>query len=437
MRIAILGGGLTGLTVGYLLEQKGVEFEILERESECGGLMKTIEQDGFTFDVGGSHIIFSKDEPVLDFMLSLIKDNGIRSRRNTKILYKGAHVKYPFENGLADLSRDDNFECLHGFVQSALINASGPRRVPENFKEWCYFVFGTGIAEKYLIPYNEKIWKFPIDRMSTEWVQRVPHPPLEDVIKSSLGFDVDGYKEQLFFYYPRFGGIWALIKSLQDRIDSRIIRDFNVAKIRKEREKWTISDGNHERSYDSIISTIPLPDLVEAVDTSSSVKDAAKRLMYNSLITVMFGLDVASPNDFSWLYMPDENSSAHRVSFPSNYSRYAAPKAKSSVLAEITCRVEDELWKMRDADIARQVCSELHESKILNKADVCYWNVQRSKYAYVINDLDRLKNVSLIREGLIDTGIDLVGRFAEFEYLNMDGCIRHAMRFVEERYGSG
>ncbi|MGZ7127352.1 MAG: NAD(P)-binding protein, partial [Halobacteriota archaeon] len=90
MRVAILGGGLTGLTVGYLLEQKGVEFEILERKSECGGLMKTIEQDGFTFDAGGSHIIFSKDEPVLDFMLNLIKDNRVKNRRNTKILYKGA-----------------------------------------------------------------------------------------------------------------------------------------------------------------------------------------------------------------------------------------------------------------------------------------------------------------------------------------------------------
>ncbi|MGZ4846528.1 MAG: protoporphyrinogen/coproporphyrinogen oxidase [Halobacteriota archaeon] len=433
MRVAILGGGLTGLTVGYLLNERGVEFEILEKEGRCGGLMRTVEQDGFTFDAGGSHVIFSKDEAALHFMLNLIKGNEVKNKRNSKILYKGACVRYPFENGLADLPREDNFKCLYSFVQNSLANASS-QRVPANFNEWCYFTFGSGIAERYLIPYNEKIWKFPSERMSTEWVQRIPYPPLEDIIKSSLGFDTQGYKEQLFFYYPQLGGIEALIRSLQKKIEGCIVTSWEAKKIRKERQKWLVSDGTHERQYDRIISTIPVPNLIKALSADRLIKATAKKLKYNSLITVMFGLTTANKNNFSWLYIPDSDILTHRISFPSNYSKYTAPEGRTSILAEITCSVGDAIWKMKDMDIIQRVSKDLGKCKLLSEADICYRRVERSKYAYVLNDLDRQRNMSIIHNYLRSIGIDIVGRFAEFEYLNMDGCIRHAINFVDEKY---
>ena len=111
VKIAILGGGLSGLTLGYLLSQKAVDFEILEKEKNCGGLLRTLCAEGFTFDYGGSHVIFSKDKEVLNFMLSLLGNNKIKNKRNAKVLYKGHYVKYPFENGLADLPKKENFEC--------------------------------------------------------------------------------------------------------------------------------------------------------------------------------------------------------------------------------------------------------------------------------------------------------------------------------------
>lgn len=161
MKTAILGGGLTGLTLGYFLNQRRIDFEILEKESECGGLMRTLQEDGFTFDYGGSHILFTKDKEVLDFTVNLLGDNKIKNRRNTKILYKGHYVKYPFENGLADLPKEDNFECLYYFIQNIIKKEKGELKRPNNLKEWFYYTFGKGISEKYLIPYNEKIWKYP------------------------------------------------------------------------------------------------------------------------------------------------------------------------------------------------------------------------------------------------------------------------------------
>ncbi|HIQ28498.1 MAG TPA: FAD-dependent oxidoreductase, partial [Sulfurovum sp.] len=152
--IGILGGGLSGLSIGYFLNQKNHNFLILEKESECGGLMRSVNVEGFTFDVGGSHIIFSKDKEILNFMVSLLKDNVVKNRRNTKILYKGRYVKYPFENGLADLPKQDNFECLYYFILNLIKKEKGEIKPPTNLKEWFYYTFGKGISEKYLIPYN-------------------------------------------------------------------------------------------------------------------------------------------------------------------------------------------------------------------------------------------------------------------------------------------
>ena len=107
---------MSGLSLGYFLNQKNVDFILLEKSNEVGGLLRLIQLEDFTFDIGGSHVIFSKDKEILNFMISLLGDSIIKNRRNTKILYKGNYVKYPFENGLSDLPEEDNFECIHYFI---------------------------------------------------------------------------------------------------------------------------------------------------------------------------------------------------------------------------------------------------------------------------------------------------------------------------------
>lgn len=236
MKIGILGGGLAGLSLGYFLNQRGYDFTILEKSSETSGLLKSVQIDGFTFDVGGSHIIFSKDREILNFMVSLLRDNVVKNRRNTKILYKGHYVKYPFENGLADLPKQDNFECLYHFIQNLIAKEKGLLKPPRNMKEWFYYMFGRGIAEKYLIPYNEKIWKYPLEKMSTVWVERIPQPPVEDIIKSSLGIPTEGYAHQLYFYYPKVGGIQSLAKAFEEPIKDKVITNFEVKKIKRRME---------------------------------------------------------------------------------------------------------------------------------------------------------------------------------------------------------
>ncbi|ASI98386.1 protoporphyrinogen/coproporphyrinogen oxidase [Thermococcus celer] len=431
MKIGILGGGLAGLSLGYFLNQRGYDFLILEKNPETGGLLKSVQIEGFTFDVGGSHIIFSRDREILNFMASLLGDNVVKNRRNTKILYKGRYVKYPFENGLADLPKQDNFECLYYFVQNLIAKEKGLLKPPRNMKDWFYYTFGKGIAEKYLIPYNEKIWKYPLDKMSTVWVERIPNPPIEDVIKSSLGISTEGYTHQLYFYYPKFGGIQSLARALERPIKDKIVTNFEAKSIKKENGKWIISNGKCEFEFDRVISTIPIPELIKSLDdVPEEIIEAVNNLNFNSLITVGIGVDRSKLNDFSWLYIPDKDILPHRVSFPSNYSPHVAPSGKSSILAEVTYREGDEISRIKDDEIAGITVENLHKLGIMDKKDVVLTTVHRFKYAYVIYDLDYRNNLEAIFKYLNEIGIESIGRFGSWEYANMDAVIKMVKDYV-------
>ena len=431
MKVGVLGGGLAGLSLGYFLKKRGLDFMILEKNPETGGLLKSVEVNGFTFDVGGSHIIFSKDKEILTFMVSLLGENALRRRRNTKILYKGHYVKYPFENGLSDLPKEDTFECLYYFIENLIRKEKGELKPPQNMKEWFYYTFGKGIAEKYLVPYNEKIWKFPPEKMSTVWVERIPQPPVEDIIKSALGIPTEGYTHQLHFYYPKYGGIQSLARAFEREIEGNILTNFKVEKIKREGNKWTVSDGKREFKFDRIISTIPLPALLRALDAPEHIMKVSGDLYYNSLITVGIGVKREKLNDFSWLYIPDKKVLTHRVSFPPNYSPYVAPNGYSSVLAEITYREGDSISRMDDEEIAQRTLSDLVNLEVIPE-DSEVLLTYRFKYAYVLYDVDFRRKLDEIFNYLNDTGVYSVGRFGSWEYANMDRVIKMSKMFVNQ-----
>ncbi|MFH1470252.1 MAG: FAD-dependent oxidoreductase [Candidatus Micrarchaeota archaeon] len=421
-RTGILGGGLTGLTLGSFL---GKNSEILEAGKEAGGLCRSMVESGFTFDYGGSHVIFSKDKEALQFILNALGKNLVKRRRNTKILFKGRYVKYPFENGLSDLPKKDNLDCLRGFIKAY---EKGGKGKPRNFKEWVYSTFGEGIAKRYMIPYNEKVWKTKASKLGVDWVYgRVPQPPLEDVVKSSKGIATEGYTHQLHFYYPKIGGIQTLTESLEKKCGRRITKNFEVKKVKKEGNVWVVSNGEEERVFERIVSTIPIFDLVKATKAPKEIRGAAKKLRYSSIVTVMIGVDRKKLNDLSWLYIPERGVKANRVSFPSNYSPYCAPKGKSTVLAEITCLEGDKVWRMNEEKIAQETIEDLARLGIIKEKDVSYCSVRRAKYAYVVCDIDYSRNTKIIRDYFEELGITLCGRFSEYKYLNMDGCVRSAM----------
>jgi protoporphyrinogen oxidase len=432
VKTVILGGGLTGITLARLLRENGEDVVVLEAEDSIGGLCRSRTENGFTFDTGGSHILFSRDCEVLSFMENVLGENIDHRSRNTKIYYKGHYVKYPFENGLYQLPKEDLLFCISEFIKTLVKVEKGEIPVPENFREWIYYTFGTGIAESYMVPYNEKIWNYPTDKMSHHWVDgRVPRPPIEDVIRSAIGIETEGYTHQSVFGYPVQGGIEALVKAIAAPVADAVLCRFPVTSLRREGDLWIVSDGDRTIIGDRIISTIPLQNLIPALeDVPGTVITAVRDLKYNSVACVYIGVKGDVP-DISWLYIPDpETGLENRVSFPSNYSTDVAPPGHSSILAEITYNEGDSVSGMSDGEIIDHVTGSLERMGIISPGQVVYTGTDRQKFAYVVYDLHYLNNIRVIRDYFEQEQISLVGRFSQFEYLNMDGCIRSVIDFA-------
>lgn len=420
---------MTGITLARLLREKGHEVLVLEAESRIGGLCRSRTVRGFTFDTGGSHIIFSRDKEVLEFMHGVLGSNRDTRSRNTKILYRNILVKYPFENGLAALPKEDLYFCINEFIRTYVRAEKGEIPPPKNFREWIFATFGRGIAELYMIPYNEKIWNYPAHLMSAHWMEgRVPRPPVEDVIKSAIGIETEGYTHQSIFSYPVDGGIEALVTSIADGLEDAIFTGFPVRSLVFRDGHWEVSDGTRTVSGDRVISTIPLQHLVTCLhDIPDEVKNAVQALRYNSVACIQVGIRGIVP-DISWLYIPDPNQGlANRISFPSNFSSHVAPGNHAGILAEITYNEGDAVSRMTDEELINHTVRSLGEMGFITPDQVVHTAVDRQKFAYVVYDLGYLENIRIIREYFKSRGITLEGRFSRFEYLNMDGCIRNAM----------
>jgi protoporphyrinogen oxidase len=260
---------------------------------------------------------------------------------------------------------------------------------------------------------------------------RIPRPPVEDIIKSAIGINTEGYTHQSVFSYPLYGGIEALIRAIAAPIKNRIRTGFRVVSITRSGTGWKIGNGDEMIEADRCICTMPLQHLLPCLENvPREVKNAVSTLKYNSLVCINIGIRGTVP-DFSWVYVPDPAvGKANRISFPSHYSNRVAPPGCSAILAEITHQPGDDVALMTDDELIQEVTGMLVKMQILTHDQVIFSSVERQPFAYVVYDLEYQKNIAVVKKYCTGTGISLVGRFAQFEYLNMDGCIRSVMDFV-------
>jgi protoporphyrinogen oxidase len=410
----ILGGGLTGLSLAQYLDGESL---VLEAKQRPGGLCRSFVKDGFTYDIGG-HILFSRDQELLGRLTGWLEGNLLEQRRNNQIWFKDRFVKYPFENGLHALEKEDIFDCLLGFVER-----SGG--VPANLEQWCRFRFGEGISNKYLIPYNDKIWKRPAKDISVHWVERIPSPPTADVIKAAIGIETEGYTHQLNFLYPRQGGIEALIHALAKGVNLQT--GFRVSRVSQTAAGWEVSDGETVHTCRRLISTIPVMDLAACLEGApAEARAACGALQYNSLILVMLGVGHEGLNDKSAVYIPDPAILPHRVCYMSYFSPRNAPPGSSHLVAEITVPPGDPLLSASQDELVDRVAREVGGICGISPAEVTASDVQKLKHAYVVYDLDYLANWERVYSWLDGLGLYTCGRFGSFEYLNMDQCLARA-----------
>lgn len=424
MKTAILGAGVSGLALARFLVEGGLasdDVHLFESSREVGGLCRSKTVDGFTYDVAGGHILYSKDAAAMSWMKECAGGERafVRRDRHTKIRFADRWVKYPFENGLGDLPPQANFDCLKGYVDAWHQRQVSGSRAPGEFGAWIRWRFGEGIARHFMDPYNEKVWKRELDSITSGWVAgRVPEAPVDDVLRAAVGLETEGYVHQAIFYYPLRGGFQAITDGIASTQLGRVRLSTPVTELVRSGDTWRVNG----EAFDCVVSTLPLTYMPALVDgMPDDVARSMHELDYNALVCFLVALDRAEHPDHSWVYLPHpEQGPTNRVTYMSNYSPENAPAGRSSFLCEVT-------WP-RDVtrpgkELEVQVLAGLSSAGLMRKDEVLFVDRSEVEHAYVVFDHGYEARRSRSLEWLESVGIFPLGRFGRFDYDNSDQCV--------------
>jgi UDP-galactopyranose mutase len=474
--IVVIGAGPTGLSAAYHV---GPDAILVEQADRVGGWCRSIEDNGFTFDMAG-HIMFSNDPYIHEMYQMLLGDNVHWQDREAWIYSKEVFTRYPFQGALYGQSPEVIKECIVGAIEARFGSLkakkpaadtgsngdyTGPERrgmfeplmkagvtvrtrpytgkerrlpvshkgPPRNFEEFIYKVWGAGIAKHFAIPYNQKLWAVPLAEMETSWLGgRVPLPNLEEMIEGALSPSPKPMGPNARFGYPLRGGFQALMNGFLPHLAGELRLETRVTSVSPSRHTVTLSDGSVLR-YEYLISTMPLPALVRVMgsEAPADVRRAAAGLRHVSVRCVNIGVGRENLTEKHWIYYP-EDTVFHRIFVQGNASPYCSPPGGFGLTCEITYSDAKPLPCDGD-ELTKRCIEDCHRVGFFNQDDPIWAaNQVDMPVAYVVYDHDRAKNVALIRDWLSTQDIVLAGRYAEWEYYNSDHAFIAGKKAAEQ-----
>jgi len=434
-KTVILGAGPAGLSAAYHLKGESL---LIEKEDRVGGLARSKEIEGFVFDYAG-HIFFTQDKYAFKLFKKLLKDNINFRNRDAWVYSKNIYTRYPFQANTYGLPKDVIMECIIGLIDATLRQAqdNGNGKVPEHFEDWMGATFGKGIVKHFMKPYNQKVWAFPLNKMTYEWIaDRVMMPDVNEVIEGALESRKVEFGPNSKFAYPLKGGSQAFADSFIPHLKkTEILLNSEVVGIDIKEKVITIRQSpvrnKKEIGYEKVISSLPLPLLISLCNkVPKAVKRAAEELEFTSVYCVNLGINHPEITEKTWIYYPEKDIAFQRLFVQSNASPYVVPKGKSSITAEISYSKFKRIGK---EGLIERVIDDLLKIKFIQKAsDIVVSDLLDIKYGYIIFERERKRKVDIIHKFLRENNIIPVGRFGEWEYYNMDHSILSGKRAAEE-----
>ena len=428
---AILGAGPAGLTAAYTLAKRGVPAEVFEADSVVGGLARTVVHDGFRFDLGG-HRFFTKIGPIERLWSDMLGDELLTRPRLSRIYYNGRFFEYPLraKDVVARLGVVESFRCLLSYAVATLRPAKRP---PETFEEWVTSRFGKRLYEAFFRSYTQKVWGLPGSEIRSQWAaQRIKDFSLATAVRAMLGMNrskVTTLIEE--FKYPRLGPgqMWEAFREdieasgVPVHLEQRCIgihhsegRVKSVVMERKDGEERVVA-------VDSVISTMPLNELVRAFDPPAppEVQEAADHLRYRSLCLVALMTTQKEPFPDNWIYLHDPSVQAGRVQNFGAWSAGMVPPGTTCLGVEYFCFEGDDLWEMPEAEAVRLAIDELAKVGLLDPILVSGGVRVRVPRAYPVYDRGYEDAVARIRDYLDQfSNLQTCGRNGLHRYNNQD-----------------
>ncbi|HCT84081.1 MAG TPA: nucleotidyl-sugar pyranose mutase [Candidatus Margulisbacteria bacterium] len=399
MNVAVLGAGISGLTISRLLKKDGHEVVVYEKEDILGGIARPRVVNGIPYHTVGGHCFNSNNSNVLNYIFSKIlpEEEWNLLDRTSKIYLNGNYISYPIEFSIKEIACFDKklaFNMFRDLISNSGVQAS-------NLYDWLIQTFGLTLAKEYFIPYNNKIWRRDLKQVSPSWViGKLPVPNAEEVFESLIINKKDNMPHSTF-YYPKSNSQSFFIDKLAT--DLTVIKNYTIEKIEKLNNKWIL---NGEKGYDIIISTIPLNELPYLIKESpTEIINAASKLCYNRVSTVLWESDIT---DRTWTYYPSGEYLFHRQIHIGNFVTPNKPYTITEVMGEV--------------DFDKYIRNCKNSSFLINPIDH-----NLSNHAYVLFEKDTITNKQIIFNYLSSIGMYTLGRFGEWEYYNMDICIEKAI----------
>jgi len=448
--VAIIGAGPAGLTAAYLLSKKGYSVSVIEKDPHyVGGISRTVEYEGFRFDIGG-HRFFSKSQEVVDLWNEILPDDFIQRPRMSRIFYEGKFYSYPLRafEALWNLGIWRSTLCMLSYAKAKLF----PTKDPKTFEDWVVNQFGHKLYSIFFKTYTEKVWGMPCDEMSADWAaQRIKGLSLwgavTDGLKRSFGLNKkpnDGMETKTLletFRYPRLGPgmMWDAARDSVVAKGNDVLMGHSLKQLTQDADgDWRVSashaEGETVITAKHVISSAPMRELAARIHPLPQSLPEAKDLNYRDFLTV--ALMVKSEDLFpdNWIYIHDDRVQVGRVQNFRSWSPEMVPDADIACVGlEYFCFENDGLWSSDDDALIEQAKREMEILGLCKAEDVVGGSVVRQEKAYPVYDDSYEANVEAMRDDLETRfpTLHMVGRNGMHRYNNQDHAMMTSMLTVE------
>jgi protoporphyrinogen oxidase len=446
-RVAVLGGGVAGLSAAWKLAEAGVAVHLYEAAPVLGGMAGSIRREGYIWDFG-PHRFHSANPAIIQTLEDLLGDDlRIRSRK-TRVFFMNQLYDYPLNasNLLANLPKRLAAISLLDFMRTWAKQRVRPQP-DDSFETWVVNRFGRRLYDIYFGPYTAKVWGRDPSKLSASWAaQRVAVVDLWDLLlrvmhlrRGDNGFHHSEFKNR--FWYPK-NGIGQIAEGLAERARKHGAELSTGARITAVEHDGTAIRAIHYRKgdetvrqeCDAVVSTLPLPLLVQLLKPAPNeeVLNAARSLQYRAMIFLFLEIDKPSVTDDHWVYFPGPMI-FNRISEMRNFSEDAVPNGKTSLTLEITCDIGDEIWNTPEEEIYTRAVKELAQTGLIEEHQVTGHFFRRLSHAYPTYDIDFEAKIGHMAYHLADyDNLVNAGRQALFRYVNTDHVMEMGFCAAEE-----
>ena len=448
--VAIIGAGPAGLTAAYQLSKEGVPATVLEADKVVGGISRTVERDGWRFDIGG-HRFFTKVPQVEALWHEILPDEDFLMRpRMSRIFYEGKYYDYPLKasNALRNLGLFEAVRCVGSYGWARV----RPPKDQTNLEGWISSRFGNRLYHHFFKSYNEKVWGVPASEISADWAaQRIKNLSLLSAIVNALlpkrnQKDIASLIEE--FQYPKYGPgmMWERCTELVEKAGIPVVMERKVTSIRhaggRATEVVTTDRDGHTESHPctEVVSSMPFPLLLRSMDPQppAEVLAAADGLTFRDFLTVALVVPERYSFPDNWIYVHSPQVKVGRIQNFGSWSPYLIKEGRTCLGLEYFVFEGDDVWSTPDADLVELGKKELSVLGLVEPGMVEAGYVVRMPKAYPTYDDSYKANVDVLR-GWLEANtpnVHPVGRNGMHKYNNQDHSMLTAMLTVENILGA-